>query len=207
MASLPSLAELSDVEDRLGRDLDPGESRRAAALLADASTVVRNYCRREFTQGSTTARYRPTGRKVNLPNRPVLGIVSVASVQSFGTTIITTPLTFWSWAGGHELYIGDQTLVINGPTLDFDDRDVWVEVTYTHGFAETPADVISVVANLVVRNLTVPSGGLVDMETVGPYTTRYSGFTSIGPLGLGEADRVLLNRYRSSATRTVELRG
>lgn len=207
MASLPPLAEIIDVEDRLGRDLEPGETRRVETLLEDASTVVRNYTRRDFTLGSTTARYRPRGRKVLLPLRPVVSVTAVAAVQSFGATIITTPMSFWSWVGGNELIIGDQTLIINGPTLDFDDDNVWIEVTYSHGFAEVPDDVKSVVANLAVRNLTVPSGGLIDMETVGPYTARYSSFTAMGPLGLSEADRQLLNRYRSSSSATVELRG
>lgn len=207
MASLPSLADLSDVEDRLGRDLDASESRKAAALLADASTVVRNYCRRDFTMGTTTARYRPRGNKVVLPQRPVLSVTSVKAVQAFGTTFMITPLVFWSWVGGYEIVLGDATLVINGPTLDYDDTNVWIEVTYSHGFAEVPEDVKSVVANMVVRNLTVPKSGLIDMETVGPYTARYSGFTAAGPLGLGEADRVILNRYRSTISHTVELRG
>lgn len=207
MASLPTLADLADVEDRLGRDLDTSEQARAAALLRDASTVARSYCRRDFTQGTTTARYRPRGRKVLLPQRPVLAVTAVAGVQAFGTTEVVTPMALWSWVGGHEIFLGDQTLVINGPTLDWSDTNVWVQVTYDHGFAEVPDDIVTVVANMVVRNMTVPSGGLIDSETIGPYTTRYSGFTSAGPLGLSEADRVLLNRYRSTIASTVELRG
>lgn len=208
MASLPPLADTVDVEDRLGRSLVAGpESRRATALMSDASTVVRNYTRRDFTQATVTSRHRPLGNKVLLPLRPVINVAKVSAVRSFGTTVFTTPLALWSWVGGYEVVIRDQTLVINGPTLDWDDTNVWAEVTYTHGFTTIPDDVRSVVANLVVRNLTVPSGGLIDSETVGPYTAHYSGFTAMGPLGLGEADRQLLNRYRSSASGTVELRG
>jgi hypothetical protein len=141
-----------------------------------------------------------------LPHRPVAAINSVKSVLGFGQNQMVTVLPFWSWVAGHEIILGDPTLIINGPTFDWDDRDVWVEVDYDHGFAEVPADIVSVVANLVVRNLTVPSGGLIDMESVGPYNVRYSGFTAAGPLGLSEADRVVLNRYRVSVTHTVELR-
>lgn len=205
--ALPPLAELSDVEDRLGRDLDATESRRAAALLADASTVVRNYTARDFTAGTTTARYRPRGRKVILPKRPVVAVRAVKAVQSFGTTQMVTPLGYWSWPGGHEVVIGDPSLIINGPTYDLDDSGVWIEVTYDHGFPEVPEDVKAVVANLVVRNMLTPVGGVVDSETVGPYNVRYSGSTMMGPLGLGEPDRTILNRYRSTTTNTVELRG
>ena len=206
MASLPSLADLADVEDRLGRDLAAEESRRADALLRDASAVVRSYCRRDFTMGTTTGRMRPVGNKVTLPLRPVLEVTGIWAVQSFGTTQMRTPISFWNWPGGHEVYIGDQNLVINGPTLEWDDRQTWLDVEYRHGFAEIPEDIVTVVANLVAKNLTVPAGGLIDMETVGPYNVRYATYTSAGPLGLSEADRQILNRYRSTVSHTVELR-
>lgn len=206
MASLPSLAELSDVEDRLGRDLEPEESRRADALLRDASTVVRNYTRRDFTLGNTVARYLPRGRKVILPKRPVVAVNSVKAVIGLGQSQVTTILPFWSWVAGNEIVLGDPTLLINGPTYEWNDQDVWAEIDYDHGHAETPTDIVSVVANLVVRNLTVPKSGLVDSETVGPYSARYSGFTASGPLGLSEPDRVILNRYRATTSQTVELR-
>lgn len=205
--ALPLLAELADVEDRLGRDLEVSEQRRADALLRDASIVVRNYTRREFTLGRTTSRHRPRGDKVLLPLRPVVQIHSVKSVIAFGQQQSVTIMPFWTWVAGHEVHLGEPTLVINGPTFEWSDRNVWAEVDYSHGFASIPEDIVSVVANLVVRNLTVPHGGLVDMETAGPYNVRYSGFTSQGPLGLSEADRVVLNRYRSTVTHTVELRG
>lgn len=208
MASLPSLAELADVEVRLGYEItDTAQQARVNALLGDASVVVRAYCRRDFTAGTTTARYRPRGHKVILPNRPVLRVTAVRSVVSFGTSEQLTALSYWSHPGGHEVHLGDQTQVINGPTLDFTDDNVWVEVTYEHGFPEVPDDVVTVVANLVVRNLTVPGGGLVDLQTVGPYTTRFGSFTGAGPLALTGGDRDVLNRYRSTSAGTVELRG
>jgi len=205
--ALPSLAEITDVEDRLGYSIDPAQYTRVEALLRDASVVVRAYCRREFTAGTTTARYRPRGHKVVLPLRPVRAVTAVRSVVSFGTHDQITPLSYWSHPGGHEVFIGDQSVVINGPTLDFADENVWVEVTYEHGFAVIPDDVVTVVANMVVRNLTVPGGGLVDLQTVGPYTTRFGGFASGGPLSMGAGDRDVLNRYRSTTSSTVELRG
>lgn len=204
--ALPSLAELADVEDRLGRDLDTNEQRRADALLRDASVVVRNYCRRDFTVGNTVARYLPRGRKVVLPQRPVVAVNSVKAVIGYGAHQTVSVLSFWSWVAGNEIVLGDPSLMINGPSYEWNDSNVWAEVDYDHGFTEVPDDVASVVANLVVRNLTAPKGGLVDMETVGPYTARYSTFTASGPLGLGEADRQVLNRYRGTINRTVELR-
>lgn len=206
MASLPSLADLADIEDRLGRDLEPEESRKADAMLRDASIVARNYTRRDFTLGNTVARYRPRGRKVILPRRPVVAINSVKAVIGFGQHQMVTILPFWSWVAGHEIVLGEPSLLINGPTYEWDDRNVWAEIDYDHGFADVPDDVRTVVANMVIRNLTVPKSGLIDMETVGPYTARYSGFLAAGPLGLSESDRTILNRYRVTASHSVELR-
>lgn len=203
--ALASLADLSDVEDRLGRDLAAEESRKADALLRDASAVVRAYTRREFTLGTTVDRLRPRGYKIVLPQRPVVEVRSVSAVQSFGTMLTITPLAFWSWAGGHEVILGDPSLVINGPTIDYSDRNVWAEVDYSFGFAEIPDDVIAVTANIVVKALSMPQSGLVDMQTVGPYTVRYAGVNN-GPLSLTEPDREVLNRYRSTVNSTMELR-
>lgn len=206
MASLPLLADLSDVEARLGRDLTAEETTRANAMLADASVVVRSYCRRDFVAGTGVARLRPRGDKVVLPQRPVRAVNAVNGVQDYNGTEISTPLVFWSWPGGFEVWLGDQSLVINGPWIDWTNPDVWVDVDYDYGFDTVPDDILTVVANMVSRNLTVPAGGLVDMETVGPYNVRYSTFTSAGPLGLSDADRQILNRYRTTTNRTVELR-
>lgn len=207
MASLPALASVTDVEDRLGRDLFPTEESRVAGALKDASVVVRAYTRRDFTLGTTTGRFRPRGAKVRLPQRPVVSVDAVAVVVAFGTSEQITPLSYWRWVSGSEIDLGDQNLVINGPTLDWDDEEFWLEVTYQHGYVEVPDDVITVVANMALRILTVPGGGISDMQTVGPYTNRIASFASSGPLTLSGGDRDVLNRYRNTTAYTVELRG
>lgn len=202
--ALPPLAELHDVEARLGREIGGPELARVDALLADASAIVRTYTRREFSRTTTTERLRPRGHKVVLSQRPVVSVDSVAHVLTFGSTETVTPSAAWQHSGGSEILLGEPTFVINGPTFDLDD-DVWVEITYTHGFTEIPDAIVAVVANLAVRALTAPQGGLIDSETIGPYTARYSTFTSAGPLSLSQADRAVLNRFRTGH-RTVELR-
>lgn len=205
--SLPSLAELDDVEDRLGRDLTEEEQRRAQAMLDDASAVVRAYTRRDFTRTTETVRLRPRGNKVVLPQRPVISVTSIATVVSFGHTEMTIPTPAYSWVSGPEIQFLDATTIYNAPTLEIgDEENLWIEVVYTHGYDDVPYDVMAVVANMVVRNLSVPSAGMIDLETVGPYTVRYSGFTSAGPLSLSPADRDVLNRYRTATAYTMELR-
>jgi hypothetical protein len=204
---LPSLAELDDVEDRLGRDLTEEEQRRAQAMLDDASAVVRAYTRRDFTRQTATTRLRPRGSKVVLPQRPVIAVDSISTIVSFGSTETVIPTPAYSWVSGAEVHFLDSSVIYNAPALDIgDDENLWVEVTYTYGYDDIPYDIMAVVANMVVRNLTVPNGGTVDLETVGPYTVRYSGFTSAGPLSLSPADRDILNRYRLSTAYTMELR-
>lgn len=205
--SLPSLAELDDVEDRLGRDLTEEEQRRAQAMLDDASAVIRAYTRRDFTRTETTIRLRPRGNKVVLPQRPVISVSEVKTVIAIGPTEIVTPTPVYSWVAGAEIHFLDSSIIYNAPTLDIgDEENLWVEVTYVFGYDEIPYDVMAVVANMVVRNLSVPNGGMVDLETVGPYTVRYSGYTSAGPLSLAPADRDILNRYRVATAYTMELR-
>lgn len=203
--ALASLADLSDIEDRLGRELDEDESTRADALLRDASAVVRAYCRRDFTANRETVRIRPRGSKILLPQRPVVEVHMVWAVHSFGPTIYRTPMAFWGWVSGHEISIGDDSMVINGPTISWDSSDTYAEVDYSYGYETVPDDVRAVIANVAVKALTMPSGGLVDMETIGPMTVRYAGVNN-GPLALTEPDRAVLNRYRSSSARTMELR-
>jgi hypothetical protein len=207
VASLSSLADIAEVEARLGYTIVDNTIRaKLQKQLDDASVVVRNYCRRDFTAGTSTIRLRPRGDKVTLPERPVRAVTAVSSVVTYGTSTQVTPLSYWSWVAGPEIQLGDQSLVINGPTLDFSDGDTWVEVTYDHGFAVVPDDVVSVVANMALRTFTIPGGGLVDMQTVGPYSARTASFASGGPLSLSGGDRDVLNKYRGRVSGTMELR-
>lgn len=204
-----TLAELSDVEDRLGRDLTDTETGRTVAALRDASAVVRRYTRRTFTAETTTQRLRPVGYTVRLLQRPVTAVTAVSVIGDGGTAI---PIPAWAWDGGSELWVyGDSEQVINLPEAI---ADLWayrtpmVEVTYTHGFAEIPDDVVAVVAGKAVVALSLPAsgGGVMSSETADAYSYQLAGFARSGPLGLSQADREILNAYRPGA-RSIELRG
>jgi len=203
--ALPALAELTDIEDRLGRELAANETSKVVAALSDASAVVRAYTRRTFTKNTTTTRLRPRGNKVTLPDRPVISVDALATVFAFAGTETITPTPAWSFVGGFEIHLLDPGLLINGPTLDLSDDNVWCQVTYTHGFEEIPEDIVAVVANMVVRGVNLPGGGLIDSETIGPYTTRYNAVGSVGPLSMTDGERRILNNYRATS-RSIELR-
>lgn len=204
MASLAPLAELEDVEDRLGRSLTADETAKVSANLRDASAAVRAYTRRDFTQTEETIRVRPRGYKVILPQRPVVAVTSVAMVSDFNGTEFVTPVP-WSWVSGFEIHLVDPAIVINGPCQDWDDDNVWAEIAYTHGYEEIPDNIVGVVANVALRQTTIPNGGYVDSETAGPFTVRYTGAVGGGPLALNDGERRILNSYRRTS-RTVELR-
>lgn len=53
--TLPALAELSDLTVRLELPADQVDTERALALLADASSMVRAYCGREFVDDDNEA--------------------------------------------------------------------------------------------------------------------------------------------------------
>lgn len=207
-----ALAEIADVEDRIGRQLDPDEIPRAQAALTDASAVVRRYTRRTFTQGTSTRRLRPVGAKVTLPDRPVTAVTSVATVYAAGGTETLLAVPNWSWDGGHEVYLhSDSEQVINLPEVL---ADLWsyrtplVEVTWTHGYDEVPEDVVAVVAGKAVVAISLPAsgGGVMASEGAEGYSYSLASFARSGPLGLSQADRMILDAYRPSG-RTVELRG
>lgn len=204
-----ALAELSDVEDRLGRDLTDAETGRALAALRDTSAVVRRYTRRTFTREQSTQRLRPVGGKVTLPQRPVVSVDAVVVLGDQGQRI-TLPV--WTWDGGSELWIySDSSQIINlSESLAdlFLYRTPLVEVTYTHGFAEIPDDVVAIVAGKAVVQLSLPAsgGGVMSSETADIYSYQLAGFARSGPLGLSDADKLILNAYRPGA-KAIELRG
>ncbi|MEU7384017.1 Gp19/Gp15/Gp42 family protein [Streptomyces sp. NPDC042207] len=51
-----ALAELSDIADRLGRDLTPEETRQATALLEDATAMILDRFPRYATEPTATSR-------------------------------------------------------------------------------------------------------------------------------------------------------
>jgi hypothetical protein len=205
-----ALAEIGDVEDRLGRDLAPTEVRQAQAALNDASAVVRNYTRRSFTREQTTQRLRPVGGRVSLPQRPVVSIETVVVIGDVGQRIT---LPAWTWDGGNELWIysdSGQIINLSESLADlFLYRTPIVEVTYTHGFTEIPGDIVAVVAGKAAAILSLPAssgGGVVSAQAADTYSYQLAGFARSGPLSFSDADRQILNTYRRGGT-TIELRG
>ncbi|MFJ5707614.1 hypothetical protein [Streptomyces sp. NPDC093105] len=167
--ALPALATVDQLAAWMQRE--PEEMPEGAALVLDvASAVVRREARQSFTRGTSSATLHPDGGWVALPQRPV---IAVQSVHVRGQLV---PPDRWQLVRDRLAVVDDQA----------------VTVTYTHGYASVPGDVLAVVLTLAGRVLTNPSD--LRQESVGSVSVTYSAET-IGA-SLAPADRDLLARYR-----------
>jgi hypothetical protein len=173
------LASLTDLSDRLGRPLTAAEEARATALLADASAKVRSYTKQAFTRtDDETVVLRAQQGEIRLPQRPVIDVTSVVAIGAGGAPDL--PAIGWQWDGIDIIRTATNSPAINMPELWYDE-DVEAypgtyRVVYSHGDAEVPADVVAVVARMVLRTLTAPTlAGGVTGETIGPYSYRTDG--------------------------------
>lgn len=202
MAAL--LAELTDVADRVPA-LAPDQETRVQSLLSDASAVVRSYTKQDFTLAQSTTRIRPIGGRLRLPQRPVIGVDSV-KVFDYNENLVT--IAGWMWDGGNEVWLLVGEVVIN---LAEGLRDLFryntplCQVTYTHGYDQTPDDIVTVVCGMVGRALATPGYGSIQSQTAGPFSQRLSPAAIDGIVALTDSDRKILNRYGPRGS-TVELR-
>lgn len=177
MADLATLGDLTAVLQRTPADLD--EQADMEAALARASAYVRRYTRQHIEQVSETITLDGVhGQWLFLPQRPV---TAVASVVVDGTTLVADDDYRWS---------ADGTLYRVAATWAAYPRGI--SVTYTHGYATIPEDVVGVTATLAARQFDNPQG--VRSETLDQYSYTYG---SDGPQPLDELARHVLDSYRA----------
>lgn len=168
MASLATPEELSLFLG--GQQVDP---ERAELLLDIASDAVRRACAQTFdlvTDDVATLRGTWAG-VLRLPERPV---VSVAEVLLDGVEVTDYDLV------GDELH--------RTPGLGWGGSAVTIQVTYTHGFAEVPADLRGWVLTVAARGITNPTG--VTQESIDGYAVSYQP----GSVKLHRHERLQLRR-------------
>ena len=207
MASLPPLVGISDVTDRLPSAVSV-EEKRVAALIRDASATVRRFTKRDFTVTQTTVGIRPIGHKIKLPQKPVLAVASIT--VRLPNSLTDTTIPGWYWDGSDEIWLTDGGAIINlAEELMFamEWETPMCYVTYTHGDAIVPDDVVGVVCSMVTRLITAPGLGGVISESVGEFSYRLSDTAAQGPMGLTDAEKKILQTYIPRKTATAELRG
>lgn len=171
---MANLAQASDVEAALVRNLTAAELVFVERLLGQASAVVRRWCHQQIDRvvGDVVT---VEGDGTDFLLLPELPIVSVASVVINGVTVA---------ASSYDVIDGG--LRVAGTYLPSERRFDWgpggwwpflpIVVTYTHGFdVGVYADVVGVVADLVagrVRTGTSNPGGVVS-ESIGSYAVGF----------------------------------
>lgn len=194
------LATQADLEAALQRTLDPAQ---AAMALRRSSARVRKYCRQQFTLvENETVTLPGNGRLLRLPQRPVVidDTHPLSVVELFGIadeeytalegrdfTRIGTELTrgeAW-WA---------PTRLMGWPFMR--PMGIWaqrVRVTYSHGYAEVPDDVVDVVLDLAQMSMTNPQG--LRSESIDDYSRTFAAET-IGGAQLTTEHKEALRVYR-----------
>ncbi len=173
---MTDLATAADLEKRLGRSLTTTEATRAAAYLTDASAMIRSYTNQTFTAVTgDVITLRAVGTKLRLPQRPVTAVTSVVAVGWGTVPDLTLPVGFWGWDGIDivevEPFNAEYWLSLPSIDLWYGEVPETYRVTYNHGDATIPDDVVAVCAGMVLRVLLSPSPveGL-NTERIGQYS-------------------------------------
>jgi hypothetical protein len=187
--ALTPLATATDLSDRLGRDLTDSELGRVDALLRDASAAVRRYTGQDITEATSTTSVRVRGGWLRLPQRPVTAVTTVESAT--GDSVV------FDWGGGEEVWVG-ATTTWDPATLIWPSRlPTRVSVTYTHGYAEIPDDIVAVVCAVALRAVGVdPTDTKYQSEGIASYNYTLGAAAAAGALGSLPAERSILDAYR-----------
>lgn len=184
-------AVADDVAVRLGVTFSAAEASQADAFCSDASDLIRDYCRQEFTatSGVVMEREAPEGPWLELPQRPVTGVTSVAVN---GQTI-----TDYSQIGDrlYRVYGWAWPSVDTIPPLAIYGLKSTVHVVYDAGFAEVPGPVFTTCLRMVMRAMDNPTG--LDQANIDDSQTRYN--NGRGGVFLADEDKRSLRRYRRAA--------
>lgn len=201
---MPDLATITDLEGRLGRSLTSTEAAKAPSALADASALLRDYCKRDFTSNTNEIQVlRPVGDAITLPHKPVLAVDQVEQIGAAGTPDRVLPVTEWTFDGIDRISVYPCPLTgIYAGTY---------RVQYDSG-GTVPQTIISRCCKMVFRAILAPTvaEGLVQ-ERIGQYAYQYGQTPGEASLGvvveLTKADERALAKagYRSRAG-TVQLR-
>lgn len=168
------LATPAQLAERMGAPPDPS---RVDAALTDASATVRAAAGQDFTQAVTdsTLRAHCCGA-LRLPQRPVNDVTDV-------TDIYGEALDWWDWDGREKVTVSYR-------------YDV-VVVTYDHGYAVIPDDIVAVTCNVAARTLaSAPEDAGIQSRSITNYNESFGPVGAAGPAGLFNDERAMLVRYQ-----------
>jgi hypothetical protein len=183
---LDPLATTDDLAERMQRTLSDDELTRAFYLLADASATIRAYCRRDFTTTESTERVRVKNGRLRLPNGPVTAVDSIADMNGNDVT--------FTWYAGNVIDftvspLNEWEIVPLSTPLKY------VDVTYTHGYAEIPEVVVKIVCRIAATALDSPAEDAGSQsESIAGYSYTRGAIAAAG--GLFAEEKAELDAYR-----------
>lgn len=170
MSTLTPLAQTTDVQNALGRALTADEEARVGFLLDRASQKIRAWSRLQFTQQLADVRVlRIVKSAITLPQRPVTAVSKVQLIGFDG--VLRYPVPF-QWDGLDKILFYADYQVLNLPEILLNANTTTAEVTYDHGYAAVPDDVVDKTAELVARCLLAPLAPGVQSVQTGPMGYR-----------------------------------
>jgi hypothetical protein len=182
-----ALATIADIEARLGRELTATEDTQAAAWLEDASSMFVQRAIQKFEVSSSVVRLFPRDGVVRLVQRPVIEIDSVTDLDGVELD--------YTYDGFQSLYdLGSYTPV---------------RVTYDHGSATIPDDVVAVIAGMVVRTVLIPDDAAagIQQQSVGPFSQSYANWAVGRQVLMSPSDVEVANYYRDKTFRSASTIG
>ncbi|MFI6477366.1 hypothetical protein ACIBH1_05500 [Nonomuraea sp. NPDC050663] len=202
--SLPPLATVADLNTHLQTTLPTDQAELA---IRRASARVRNYTRQILTLvADDTADVEGGDRILRVPQRPLIvdddHPLTVVELGDFGAIDLTlTEDVDYTRLGneltrGHPSHWGTRTMGWPYSRV----RGVWaprVRLTYSHGYAEIPDDIVDVVLDLASVNVTNVKG--LRSEAIDDYQVTYATET-VGNARLTKDHKAELRGYRGGLT-------
>lgn len=199
---MADLITLTDITSRMPEALTPSQQSRVTAYITDASGLIRAAAPGLLAANDEVVVLRMNAGRLLLPGLPV---ISIASVYQVGVPTpsgdILIPVGAWRFDGIDSILLDEDAgnWIINlSEGWWSDSPSSTYRVTYSHGFVATPAEIVTLAANMVIRVLTSPTmaEGLTG-ENIGQYGWQMnngSGGQGTG-VRLTENDRLILERF------------
>jgi hypothetical protein len=163
----------------------------ASAMFKRASSRVRGYVGQQITAGTSTVIVR--GPVVVMPERPVTAITTVVDVS-----MPDDPYTLEA----------EEFVVRSGGILETPNFGGNLEVTYAHGFATVPDELVELVCGVASRlaQINVAAATGVQQESAGSesVTFGFDSYKAISDLNAGE--KAVLDRLFPKRANVVVLR-
>jgi hypothetical protein len=174
-ADLPSLATPDDIVARLGRNMNSSEAARVDAMLQDGSAIIRRFAREDFVIVSQdVVKLLADAGVINIPNIPVISIDGLLALSGMAGVPNMT-VTWYRFDGVSQILVPEPSLsgIINLPAFWYE--SVWsrqsFQLTYTHGYASTPAEVKGLLCSAIISELSTPTmSATVQSESIGAYS-------------------------------------